>query len=445
MSIAASTIPPVRVDDEPAAIVTDAPDDAASSHPYGGRVPAGFDVRALGEDELPAVMALGFLAFHSRPPGEAEERARRERFLRGARLFGAYDGDELAGVAGALPLELSVPGGALPCAGLTWVAVAPTHRRRGALTGLMGAVLGDARARGEPLAALWAAESAIYGRFGFGLATYQHALEVSARRPLELRIAPDPRSLRMVDLEAAPRVLAAAHARERGRRPGLPARTPEWWRTEILRTDPEEAGEGLTDARVVLLGESEDPAGYAIYRVRPGPGDEDADALLEVAELVADEPAGVAALWRFLVSIDLVATVRALRPPDDPLPLMAADPDRVRVTRHEGAMWLRLVDVPAALAARAYATDVALTLGVRDERLPENAGSWRLESGRCARADGPPDLELDVRDLAAAYLGGVAVGTLRAAGLVDERTAGAADRLDAALRTPLAPFLPDDF
>ena len=185
-------------------------------------MPAGFEVRALGEDELPAVIALGFLAFHERPPDDAEERARLEWFLRGARLFGAYDGDELAGVAGALPLELSVPGGALPCAGLTWVVVSPTHRRRGALTALMGAVLGDARARGEPLAALWAAEGAIYGRFGFGLATYQHALEVSARAPLELRVAPDPRPLRMVDLEAAPAVLAG-RARARARAPSRPA------------------------------------------------------------------------------------------------------------------------------------------------------------------------------------------------------------------------------
>ena len=111
----------------------------------------------------------------------------------------------------------------------------------------------------------------------------------------------------------------------------------------------------------------------------------------------------------------------------------------------EAALWLRLLDVGAALGARAYASDVALTVGVRDAFLPDNAGAWRLEPGSCARTDAPPDLELDARDLAAAYLGGVPVTALAAAGLVEERAVGAVERLDAALRTRRAPYVADDF
>jgi predicted acetyltransferase len=409
-------------------------------------MPAGFEVRPVPEDELPAMLALGYLAFHVRAADQ--ERGLDERVLRGARRFGAYDRGRLVGAAATLDLELSVPGGALPCAGLTWVVVAPTHRRRGALTAMMRALLDDARERGQPLAALWAAEGAIYGRYGFGLATVAQGVQIDARTPLELRVEPDPRPLELIELADAPERLAAAHARERARRPGLPARTPDWWRDAILHTGPEHAELGLTEARVVVVGEGDDLAGYAVYRVRPEQdlADDPEPAYVDVSELVADTAEAAAALWRYLASIDLIAGVRAWnRPPDDPLPLLVADPDRVRLARRLGALWLRLLDVPAALAVRSWAGPVELTIGVRDGGRPENAGAWRLGEGECTRTDAPADLELDVRDLAAAYLGGVPLRALHAAGLVVERTQGAVAALDAALLTPLAPFIPDDF
>ena len=408
-------------------------------------MPPGFDVRAVPEREIDDMLALGYLAFHERI--EPDERVHHERFLRIAHRFGAYDGGELAGMAAAIDLELAVPGAELPCAGLTWVAVKPTHRRRGALTGLMAELLGDALRRGAPLAALWAAEGAIYGRFGFGVATYAQEAELDTRAPLPLRVEPDPRPLRLIDHETVPARLARVHGRERARRHGLVARSPEWWREGILHTPPEVAAQGLADALVVVLGDRDDPAGYAIYRVRaPDDFDDDKPGRVEVQELVADTAAGAAALWRYLASIDLTATLGAWNlPVDDPLPLLVADPDRARLTRRLPALWLRLLDVPRALAARDWTVPPDVAVGVRDPLLPDNAGTWRLAPGGCERTDAPPDVELDVRDLAAAYLGGVSVAALRAAGLVEERTEGAVAALDAALRTPLAPHALDDF
>jgi predicted acetyltransferase len=404
-----------------------------------------FDVRPVPDDELDAALDLGYLAFHA-PPLEADERARNARFLGAAHRFGAYDEGVLVGLAAAFDFSLSIPGGELPCAALTWVAVAPTHRRRGALTALMGELLGDARRRGQPLAALWASEGGIYGRYGFGVATYMQELEVDSRAALAFRVEPDPGPLRLVPRDAASSVLAAPHERERARRAGLPARTPEWWREAVLHTPPEMAQQGLGEARVVVLGPRSDPVGYAVYRVRaPEEYGDERPGRVDVAELVADTAAAEAALWRYLVSIDLTDSVLASnRPVDDALPLMVADPYRVTLTRRLPALWLRVLDVPAALSARAFAAPVALTVLVRES--PGVEAAWQLsEDGGCERADASPDLELDMRDLGSAFLGGVSLAALHAAGLVTERTPGSVATLDAALRTPLAPYIPDDF
>jgi predicted acetyltransferase len=406
------------------------------------RMSAGFDIRPLPEEEIPAAIEVGGTAFH-RSLAEPERRRLRS-FLAGAHRVGAYDGDALAGVAAVLDFELSIPGGTLPCGGLTWVAVLPTHRRRGALGGMMAGLFDHLHERELPLMALWAAEGAIYGRFGCGVAIRALELEVDARTPLELRIEPDPRPVRLVPVDDAAGVLAPVHARERARRAGMPARAPEWWREQILGPGIEGVGDGLGPTRVAVLGNPGDLAGYAIYRARSTRDDDARD--LAVSELVADDAAGAAALWRFLSSIDLIQRVQAPnRPVDDPLPLLVANSDRLRVTGVSDGNWLRLVDVPAALRARAAAGELALTIGVRDRTLPQNAGAWRIEPGRCERTDGPADLELDVRDLAAAYLGGTSVAGLHAAGLVGEGTPGAAAALDAAWRTPLAPYGPDDY
>jgi predicted acetyltransferase len=407
---------------------------------------AGFEIRRVREEELPAMLDVGMLAFHERPQPD-DERERLFRFLRSTHRYGAYDAGDLVGCAAALDFEVSIPGGSLPCAGLTWVAVLPTHRRRGALTALMDALLADA-ARAGPLAALWASEGAIYGRYGFGVATFAQGFEFDARAPLVLRVEPDPRPLRLIELDAAPGVLASTHARERTRRAGLMTRSPEYWREVVLHTGPEHADLGLTEARVVVLGDRANPAGYAIYRVRGQQelGDDDTPGRVDVAEVVADTPAVAAALWRYLASIDLIESVRAEnRPADDPPILLAADAYGVRLKERWPAAWLRILDVPAALAARSWATDVAMSVAVRDDRFPANAGTWRIVPGACDWTDAAPDLELDVRDLGSAYLGGVPLGALHAAGLVLEHTTGAVAALDAALRTPLAPFTPDDF
>ncbi|MFJ4714451.1 GNAT family N-acetyltransferase [Streptomyces sp. NPDC088785] len=402
--------------------------------------------RDVPESEIARALALAYLVFHENP-GSAQRR-RHEKLLAGCLRIGAYDGAELVGFAAAHPFALSVPGGGeLSCPGLTFVSVAPTHRRRGVLTGMIRELFARCADQGAPLVALWASEASIYGRFGFGPGTYGTTVEIDARRPLALRIAPDPRPLRLVDPEAAPEVLGPYFEGTRAHRAGRLARTRDWWREEWL-LEKDEEDEEFSPARVVALGEP--LAGYAIYRTKPGDAASQAGGQVRVDELEADSPRVAAALWAYLAGIDLTDRVRAWgRPLDDPLPLFAQDRDQVRVTEEFPALWVRLVDVRAALAARSWAAPVDVVLAVRDARLPANDGTFRLTASpdgfSYAPAAQAPDLSLEVRDLASAFLGAVTVHALVAAGLVVEHTPGAAPMLDAALSVGSLPHTADAF
>ncbi|WP_306323142.1 MULTISPECIES: GNAT family N-acetyltransferase [unclassified Streptomyces] len=403
-------------------------------------------LRDVPESEIDRALALARLVFHE--SSDDERRKRQREMLSGCLRIGAYDGEELVGFAAAHPFTVSVPGGGeLPCPGLSYVSVAPTHRRRGVLSAMMSELFARCAGQGAPLAALWASEAAIYGRFGFGPGTYGATLEVDSRRALALRIAPDERAPRLLDTAAAPAVLAPYFEATRGSRAGRHARTETWWREQRLARRDEE-DEALSPPRVVTLGEP--LAGYAIYRTKGGDYVKDVPGLVSVEELEADSPQVAAALWRCLAGIDLTGTVRAHgRPLDDPLPLFAADRDQVGVSRVEPALWVRLVDVRAALAARAWAAPVDVVLAVRDTPLPANAGSFRLiaspDGFSYAPTDDAPDLTLEVRDLATAYMGAAPVAELVRAGLVVEHKQGAASMLDAALRTELLPHTCDSF
>ncbi|MDX2395410.1 MULTISPECIES: GNAT family N-acetyltransferase [unclassified Streptomyces] len=409
------------------------------------------DIREVPEADIDRAQELAYLVFHDRP--EPEGRRRHHALLTRCARLGAYDGAALVGFMAAHDFRLSVPGGELGCPGLTFVSVAPTHRRRGVLTALMDEQLRRAASAGSPLVALWASEAAIYGRFGYGAATQGLTIEIDSSRPLALRIAPDPRPLRLVAPEDALAVIGPRHEVARTERAGRPSRSTQRWNEEWLCEQDEEDDE-LGPPRIIVLGDPGEPvAGYVLFRTKPeddaaGPGR--TPGLVRVDELEADTPAVAAALWDCVASLDLTGRVRAWgRPADDPLLHFAADRDQVRVTAQFPALWLRLVDVRAALTARGWAAPVEVVLDLSDVRRPANAGRFRLKAGPAgaawepARAD--PDLTLDVRELAACYLGGTLMTELVAAGLVTERTPGAAAALDAALRTDVLPHTADEF
>lgn len=426
----------------------------AASSPPG---PDGLVLRPIAEHELGSFRRCLATAYHFDLdwPDSASRRAR--RILELDRTVAAFDGGELLGTAAALSLELSIPGGALPCAGVTWISVLPTHRRHGIFARMMTDLIDGARRRGEPLAALWASEAGIYGRFGFGWATSRTRLSIETRgiAPSRTPAPGGPWRIRFAELDGAAALLAPIHASESARRGGLTSRSQAWWEERVLDDTPDARGGASSKRLVVAVDRGGAARGYSIYRVSGIRGvlgtDHPSPGTIEVIELMADDDDASAALWRWLVGIDLVERVDALtRPVDDPLPFLFDDPRRVTLTEQSDSLWLRLVDVPRALEARRWACAGSIVLRVHDERLAENDGVWRVATGpgepaRCERTGAAPDLEVDVGDLGAAYLGGTRISQLLSAGRVTEHTPGAADRLDAALRVDRAPWSIDRF
>lgn len=380
--------------------------------------------------------------------GQAEPDLERvERFscaLPFERMHAAFDSDGIVGGAGAFPFELTVPGGTIRCGGTTLVGVLPTHRRRGVLTAMMRAQLDDIRGRGEPIAALWASEETIYGRYGYGVASLMGEIELP-RTHSSLRAEPDPAArTRLVSLEQAKELAPPIYDRVRLETPGMFGRTPAWWESRVL-SDPPDRREGAGAKNAVVLELDGRDAGYALYRVTPkfeggvGVGE------TRVIEALGDSPAAVRELWRFLVEVDWMATVRAgLLPVDHPLWLLLRSPRRMRM-RVMDSLWCRLVDVGAALSGRSYAAGDEVVFDVTDGFLPENAGRWRLAGGEASRTDAEPDLALNVTELGSVYLGGFTFAELGRAGLVRELKPGAVERADAVFATGVRPWCPEIF
>ena len=367
------------------------------------------------------------------------------------RSLGLWDGDRVVATSGIYSRELTVPGGVVPCAGVTWVSVAPSHRRRGVLTALMRRQLTELHEQGrEPVAALWASESSIYGRFGYAPATWRGNLSGEVAR-LTLRPDVDLGTGRVDEVGVEDFRAAAVGLHDRVRRavPGNLARDARWW-DRGLRDEPG-GRHGATERRHLLHTEPDGTVtGYATYRVRAAWTDDgQPDGTVVVEEVRSLTTPAYAVLWRFLLSVDLVRTVRApAASPDDPLRHLLAEPRALRSQTYD-ALWVRLVDVGRALAARRYPARVNLVLEVRDRFCPWNDGRWSLvghpAGAFCARTDADPDLVLDVEALGAAWLGGVSLATLQAAGRVTEVSPGAVTQAGTAFRWPVTPWCPDEF
>jgi predicted acetyltransferase len=372
-----------------------------------------------------------------------EDWEREQKILPPSRGLVAYDAGRPVGFAAAYQFDLSIPGGELPCAGVTWVGVLPTHRRRGILRDFMRHQLEDARAWGEPIAALWASESSIYGRFGYGIAGPGLQAKSDSRR-FALRQEPSSEiSVRLIDAEEALRVFPRVYDRFRAGRSGLLSRSETWWK-ELRLADPEAWRRGASKRYYALFERDGEAEGYAAYRIK-----EEWDDGLPKGEVRVVEAFGLTvdaelAIWRFLHSVDLTAVVDArLFDPGSRLLLAVRDP-RALGLRFNDALWLRLVDVDTALRARSYEAGDPVVVEVTDELCPWNAGRYRIGPD-AGRTEDTADLALDVADLASLYLGAWDVHRLVHSGLADERVAGAADAATQLLRTDLPPYCPEVF
>lgn len=400
------------------------------------------EIRPPADDELRAAMTAAEVAFGSGGV-EDEDWERERKALPAARALAAFDVGRPVALAGAYAFDLTIPGGRLPCAGVTWVGVMPTHRRRGILRDLMRRQLEDVKAWGEPLAALWASEAGIYGRFGYGNAAASFHMK-SNRARFGLREEPGPNvRVRLVDGEEAGVLFPPVYERARATRAGMLSRDERWWREHRL-ADPESWRRGASKKFFAAVEVDGAVEGYAYYRIKDEWQDGLSRSEVRVVEAVGVSPVAERAIWKFLHELDLTVLVEAyLFDPASSLPLVVRDPRALNLRWSDG-LWLRLVDVQAALRARSYRAGRSVVLEVRDELCDWNNGRFRVGDD-AGRTDAEADLALDVADLASVYLGQFDFNRLVAAGLAEERFAGGADAASALFRTDLPPFCPEVF
>ena len=403
------------------------------------------ELRPVSDEEVPAFIRAVEGGFGEPSPSD-EEVAHWAALTEVVLTVVAVHGGEFVGTAGAFTFEWTVPGPAVvPAAGVTAVTVRTDCRRRGVLTRMMDRLLTDAVDRGEPVAILEASEGIIYGRFGYGAASFHAELRVGDRAEFRPD-TPTGGTVRVVPVDEAKKVLPGLHDGVRAATSGDLARREVWWQQwfEDRRDDrrPRSAG-----GRFYAVHDDERgrPDGYAAYRVHGEWTDGNPNGTVHVEEVVATGSAAYVGLWRHLLDVDLTRKVVTTAPVDEPLRWMLTDPRQVATLRLQDFLWARILDVPAALGARRYGAEGTLTIEVVDPSTAGwAAGRFQLKASTdgasIRRVRTKPDLTFGVAELGAVYLGGTTVSSLVRAGRVGEHRRGAAARADSVFRTDAAPY-----
>ncbi len=405
-------------------------------------------LRAPTAEEFPAMWRSLIDAF-GEPLHESDQDLEQRAFEPDRSLI-AVDGEDVVATAGILSRELTVPGAIMAMAGVTLVSVAPTHRRRGLLTTMMTRQLTELHEQGgESVATLWASEAPIYQRFGYGNAA-PRAVLTGATRETAFRPEVDlgtGRVRRLSEDTVRPHA-RAVYEELRPSAVGWLDRSDIWWTRRHY--DPDHQREGHTELRFAVHEERDGQVtGWASYRIKGDFGPTGPNGLMAILDVSATTPPAYAALWRFLLDHDLVRRFRRrMCSTDEALQHLVQNPRAVQ-TELSDALWVRLVDVDRALAARRYSTELDVVLDVEDDRCPWNAGRWRLSAGpdgaECVSTTAPADLRLTSTELGAGYLGGASLTALARAGRVSELTTGSLQRTATAFGWHTAPWCPEVF
>jgi predicted acetyltransferase len=360
------------------------------------------------------------------------------------RTRAAFVGDEIVGSGRNFSLELTVPGGAIvPASGVSWIAVLPSHRRRGVLAGMMTALYDDSVDHGEALSVLTASEGGIYDRFGYGVATWRMSFHVERAHGAFLAPIADDGQIRYVERAEALECFPAVYSAACRLRPGMVSRPDAWWDESLYHFVPP------TKAGFFVVHETADGTvdGFVVYEIEGDFSNGINQSRLRVFDIVALTAATRALLWQFVLSVDLVQEISAAQiAVDDPLRFLLADVRRLRVDAVNDQLWVQIVDIERALEARRYSTTDRLVLEVHaGSTVARVALDGGPEAAQCRATTASPDLVLGQAQLGSIYLGGVRAEQHAAAGTIEESTPGAVARLDAMFASYPSPATPTWF
>jgi predicted acetyltransferase len=400
------------------------------------------EIRAIEPGEFEDMRRTMGLVFGFDPP---EGDSRFKRVLPLDRTRCVFDDGEIVATSGAFTMTMSVPGSEVPCGGTVAVAVLPSHRRQGLLRQMMRAHLDDVREREEPIAALWASDSAIYGRFGYGCASLCHEVEIEADHAAWNRLAPDQGGARFITRAEALKLAPPLYDRLRQVIPGFFGRSPEWWEDRPLR-DSEAYRDGGTALRYIAVDGEDGIDGFATFRTKAKWETHGAGHVM-IKDLFAAVPAAWSGIWSLIVNQDLIESIHAVaRPTWDPIFDLLAGTRRAKATRID-ALWVRVMDIPTALEARSYSAPVDVVLGVSDP-FGDMSGSYRLhadaDGAACLPTSDDPTIWLDLEDLSSAYLGHARFRELARSGRVTGDPASIT-ALDTAFSWDPGPWCPEIF
>ena len=345
----------------------------------------------------------------------------------------AFDGKNMVGNALSYEMDMYIPGGISKIAAVASVSVQATHRRKGINKSIMKYQLEDIHSRQEPLAVLQASESIIYGRYGYGMASFESNLEIEKTRSAYAIDHASEGQPYFIEESEAREIFPQIYSKAIENRVGMVRRRENWW--EFRFREPGLKG-GDPKSWFVKYQKNGEADGYLRYTIN--------DAELNIIELIASSHEAYSSLWRLCLDMDLVDTIKAEhRPADEELKWMLADPRRL-VEHSSDRYWVRLVDVKKALSQRSYSVDGSLTLEVKDNFLPWNQEvvELRSESGEssCATSNKNPDIVLSAGDLGAVYLGGINFSTLLASGRIEEITKGSVSKANLMFSTERKPW-----
>lgn len=396
------------------------------------------EIRVLdAEDDLVAAANLFRTAMVGLPPRSNLSPGDITKLFDPGRTLGAFVDGELVGTTDSVTSSLTLPGGAtVNHAAVTHIGVLPSFTRRGIATELIGQQLHDIAARGEVVASLRASEANIYGRYGYGVASYAQSVEIATARAA---FRPDVGSggpVRLLGAAEVWEVLPRVYDANRPDRPGTIDRPSVWWESARLRT---ESSSGAW--YVAVHGEPGAESGFARYR----PIDTENwfvsdQRTIVVEDFFAPTADAYLGLLRFLLGLDLIQRVMFwMLPCDDTLPWLFVDRRAVKVTAVHDETWLRVIDAERALAARSYVGGAAVTIAVDDPLLQNNSQVFSITADGAEPTTRRADVHVGIEGLGAALLGGTSWRSLAAAGLARADDPVAPDVADQLFAVPEAP------